>query len=179
MDGLNLACQKDRMEWEQLASQDEAKALEAIEKAEELGDIRWVRPLLEAYRDTGHDTVRRRIAEVLGSLKLTAAEDVLVDALDDPDFRSMQADVIGFLWNAGFVDEAALRSVVMAAVEGDFQVALEALTWVDQIEQIENEHALLESILMVRGGLEDPAKASIHGLLAPMLVTLESHERGQ
>ena len=167
------------MEWEQLASLDEAQALAAVEKAVELGDIRWVRPLLEAYRDTGHETVRRRIGAVLGSLKLAAAEDVLVDALDDPDFRNLQADVIGFLWNAGFVDESALRSVVSAAVDGDFQVALEALTWVDQIENIENEHLLLESILLVRGGLEDPAKEAIHGLLAPMLVTLESHERGQ
>lgn len=167
------------MEWERLASGDEAQALAAIAKAEELGDIRWVRPLLEAYRDTGHETVRRRIGGVLGSLKLTAAEDVLLDVLDDPDFKDMQADVIGFLWNAGFVGESALRSVVGAAVEGDFHVALEALTWVDQIEYIDNEHALLECILLVRGGLEDPAKETIHGLLAPMLVTLESHERGQ
>ena len=120
------------MEWEQLASLDEAQALAAVEKAEELGDIRWVRPLLEAYRDTGHETVRRRIGAVLGSLKLAAAEDVLVDALDDPDFRNLQADVIGFLWNAGFVDESALRSVVSAAVEGDFQVALEAASTLAQ-----------------------------------------------
>jgi len=179
-DGLHLACKKHAfMEWEALGSNDEQRALEAVDRAEEVGDLRWVRPLLEAFRDTPFPAVRQRIGALLGSLKVSAAADIFVDALDDPGFQPVQADIISFLWNAGFVEESALRKVVHAAVSGDFRVALEAMTWIDQTERIEDEHALLESILMVRGGLEDPSRSDIHPLLAPMLIALESHERTQ
>jgi hypothetical protein len=72
---------------------------------------------------------------------------------------------------------ALLRDVVEAGVEGDFRCALEAMTWVDQIEHVGDEAALLAAILRVRGALEDSGKQEIHPLLTPMLSSLEALDR--
>ena len=160
-----------------LLSPDAGRANAALDAALGANDARWIRPLLEAYRDRPDDEVRTRIGEVLGTLKRSEGGAALAEALADPAYAACRADLIGFMWSAGFVPETALRDVVEAGVEGDFRCALEAMTWVDQIEHVGDEAALLAAILRVRGALEDPGKQEIHPLLTPMLASLEALDR--
>ena len=160
-----------------LLSPDAGRANAALDAALGANDARWIRPLLEAYRDRPDDEVRTRIGEVLGTLKRSEGGAALAEALADPAYAACRADLIGFMWSAGFLPETALRDVVEAGVEGDFRCALEAMTWVDQIEHVGDEAALLATILRVRGALEDPGKQEIHPLLTPMLASLEALDR--
>ena len=64
-------------------------------------------------------------------------------------------------------------------MRGDFRSAMEALTWVEQLEALNGEGDLLESILMVRGGLEDQNLSDVHVLLHPLLENLHRLERTQ
>lgn len=160
-----------------LMSPEEDRALAAVEAALAANDARWIRPLLEAFRDRPDDAVRSKIGEVLGTLKRSEGSAALEEALADPSFAGCRADLIGFMWSAGFLPESALVHVVEAGVEGDFRCALEALTWVDQIEHVTDESALLATILRVRGALEDAGKAEIHPLLTPLLASLEALDR--
>ena len=52
-----------------LLSDDTDRASAAIDTALASNDARWIRPLLEAYRDRPDDSVRERIGGVLGTLK--------------------------------------------------------------------------------------------------------------
>ena len=165
--------------WNALYSEKEESVLDAIKAAEVVGTVEWVRPLLEVVRDHASEEVRAAAASVLSALKVSAAEDVLGDALDDPEFASIGADIISFLWNCGFQSEEWLPAVVRCAVRGDFRTAMEALTWVEQLETLHGEGALLESILVVRGGLEDEELRPIHPLLEPLLGNLHRLERTQ
>ena len=165
--------------WKSLYSTKEDEVLDAIKAAEEVGTVEWVRPLLEVVREHPSDEVKAAASNVLCSLKVSAAEDVLADALDDPEFEAIGADIIGFLWNCGFHSEELLPAVVRCAVRGDFRNAMEALTWVEQLESLNGEGDLLESILMVRGGLEDQTLSEIHALLQPLLDNLHRLERTQ
>jgi hypothetical protein len=160
-----------------LMSLDADRAQAAVDAALEANDARWIRPLLEAFRDRPDDEVRTRIGEVLGTLKRSEGGAELAEALADPAYAAFRADIIGFMWSAGFLPETALRDVVEAGVEGDFRCALEAMTWVDQIEHVGDEAALLAAILCVRGALEDSGKQEIHPLLTPMLASLEALDR--
>ena len=157
----------------------EEAVLGAIAVAGEVGTVEWVRPLLEAVRDHPSTEVKQNAAQVLASLKISAAEDVLGDALNDPEFESLAADIISYLWSSGFHSEELLPDVVRCAVNGDFRCAMEALTWVEQIEGLGGERDLLESILVVRGGLEDEGLKDVHALLHPLLDHLHRLERGQ
>lgn len=157
----------------------EEAVLGAIAAAGEEGTVEWVRPLLEAVRDHPSVEVKQSAAQVLACLKISAAEDVLADALNDPEFESLSADIISYLWSCGFHSEELLPDVVRCAVKGDFRCAMEALTWVEQIEGLGGERDLLESILVVRGGLEDDELKEVHSLLQPLLDHLHRLERGQ
>jgi hypothetical protein len=165
--------------WKELHSDKEEVVLDAIQAADEVGTVEWVRPLLETVRDHASDEVKAAAAQVLGTLKISAAEDVLADALDDPEFEPISAQIIAFLWSSGFYSEELLPAIVKCAIRGDFATAMEALTWVEQLEQLNGEHDLLESILAVRGAIEDQEMKSIHVLLQPLLENLHRLERGQ
>lgn len=154
--------------------------LASLEEAREHGTLEWVRPLLEAYRDRPESEIRQEIASMLGALKISDAAAVLSDALEDPAFDAVKADVIAFLWSCGFQTEDDLRMVVQCAVEGDFRCAMEALTWVEELESVLNEHTLLDAVLMVRGVLEDEEPdENRRPLFEAMLSALLNLERKQ
>lgn len=164
---------------EGLSSSKQSDILSALENARESGTIEWVRPLLEAFRDQKDEEIRHEIGSMLGSLKISEAAEVLADALEDPEFESIQADVVCFLWSCGFQSENELRSVIRCAVEGDFRCAMEALTWLEELEVILDENALLDAILMVRGVLEAGESGTSEPLHQAILTTLLGHERNQ
>jgi hypothetical protein len=165
--------------WQDLKAGETKVAMKAVTKAREQGTAKWLKPLLEAYRDREEDEVREAIGELLGTLKVSAGEDFLVEAISDPEFKGLEADIIGFMWSCGFLPERALVRVVECAVSGDFRAAIEGLTWVDQVEDVENEHGLLEAILTARGGLADASKSEVHSLIEPLIESLEKLERAQ
>lgn len=167
------------VEIQQLQSGDLEKVQAALEVAREKGDIRWVRPMLEAFRDAPSQAIQEGIGEVLGTLKISEAADVFLDALGDPEYAGTEADIIGFMWNTGLTPEEGLLSVVEVGTSGDFRNAVEALTWVEQLDGVHDEHKLLESILLVRGALDDPEKTDIHSLMQPLLEVLQAFERAQ
>lgn len=167
------------VEIQQLQSGDASKVQSALEAARERGDIRWVRPLLEAFRDAPEAGIRDAIGEVLSSLKISEAGDVFHDALGDPEYEGVQADIMAFMWNTGLMPEEALLMVAELGVSGDFRCAMEALTWIEQLDTVTDENALLEAILVVRGALEDSERSDLHPLVEPMLQALHALERAQ
>jgi len=162
------------------------EVLTSLATARERGTLEWVRPLLEVFRDHPDESIRQEIGDILGSLKISDAAAVFSDALEDPEFEAIRADVICFLWSCGFLHEDDLKAVVQAAVEGDFRCVMEALTWVEELEAVNDEHALLDALLMVRGRVEgeenepDPTgSADCVPLLRDMLLSLQRLERNQ
>lgn len=166
--------------FEDLFSSKRDLVLKALEEARERGTLEWVRPLLEAFRDRPEEDIRQEIAAMLGALKISDAAAVLSDALDDPEFEAHKADIIGFLWSCGFQSEDDLRAVVECAVEGDFRCAMEALTWVEELERVLDEQALLDALLAVRGAMEDTDKSDPRSaLFESMHQSLQRLERAQ
>ncbi len=154
--------------------------LDTLKQARERGTLEWVRPLLEAFRDRPEEDIRAEIAGMLGALKISDAAAVLSDALDDPAFQEQQADIISFLWSCGFQMEDDLRLVVTCAVEGDFRCTVEALTWIEELEQVLDEQALLDALLAVRGAIEDSTNDDARlELFKSMLQALQRLERAQ
>ena len=85
----------------QLISGHEEEAMNALEVAKESGNIQWVRPMLEAFRDRSEESLRQEIGTMLGALKVSEGAEVMGDALEDPEFAEIHADIIGFLWSCG------------------------------------------------------------------------------
>ena len=69
--------------------------------------------------------------------------------------------------------------MVSNAVDGDFACAMEALTWVEELERADDENILLDSILLVRGALDEEPGDERTPLFQAMLSALQGLERDQ
>ncbi|PCJ82295.1 MAG: hypothetical protein COA49_02005 [Bacteroidetes bacterium] len=163
----------------ELFSTDNKKVKSALDQADKKGTVKWIKPLLEAFRDRNEDDLRNRMRGMLSSVKLSAAEDIFIEILSDMDFKDIHADILGFIWSAGFVPSESIDIIVRAATSGDFRAAIEGLTLIEQCDLVENEQLLLESIITVRNAMDDKSKSKSHALFIPMLEVLEHLERNQ
>ena len=162
-----------------LNSRIDSKVSLALDLALEKGDVKWVRPLLYAFRDRKDDELRVRMSEILSTIKLSGAEDIYIEELENNESSSIHADILGFIWSAGFDASNKLDLVTRVATTGDFRVAMEGLTIIEQCESIEEEHVLLDAILNVRTAIENTDDESVKSLYEPMLASLLKLERNQ
>lgn len=155
-----------------LASNDERKVLAALESTTEYGDERMVLPLLQLYLNSNSDTVRERVASMLSSLKISAAEEVLIDALDDDAFAPIHSSILSFIWNSGFQPLDALDLITKRSLEGDYMTAVEGLTLLESIHGMPDEESLYQALITVRAFL-DEHKESDHELYSLALSIFE------
>jgi hypothetical protein len=151
-----------------LTHPDDKKVKDALNRARESGDAQWIRPLASAFAARPEDAIREEMADLLGTLKVSAAEGELLAMLDEPEFEHVKADLLCFLWSCGFTCPGRLAKVTRVACEGDFRQAMEGSTLVEQVESTEHEQDVLEALVVVREALADSGKADIHPLLRPL-----------
>ena len=162
-----------------LNSKDDKKVVAELDRADKKGDIKWVQPLLHAFRNRKEDVIRERMGEMLATIKLSGAEGIYIEALESGECENIEADILGFIWSAGFDPSNKLDLVARIATKGDFRAAMEGLTIIEQCETIEEEHVLLEAILNVRSAIESCEDESLKALYDPMLSALLKLERAQ
>ncbi|MBM72336.1 MAG: hypothetical protein CL847_06095 [Crocinitomicaceae bacterium] len=162
-----------------LNSKDDKKVVAELDRAEQKGDINWVLPLLQAFRDRKEDEIRERMGDMLATVKLSGAEQIYIEALESGDCENIEADILGFIWSAGFDPANKLDLITRIATKGDFRAALEALTIIEQCEIIEEEHVLLEAILNIRSAIDTCEDESWKAIYEPMLAALIKLERAQ
>ena len=148
------------------------KVKAALAQAKEHGDVKWVRPLLAAYAGRSEDALREDMRDMLGSLKISGAEPIFLDALVDTTLSHVRADILGFLWSCGFTCDGALSRVAEAACEGDFQQAFEGVTLLEQVESATDEKDLLEAQVVVGEAIQADAKSDIRAFLEAMRLHL-------
>jgi hypothetical protein len=137
-----------------LEAGDEKIVLKALDKLAQSGDGDMVMPLLVLYRDTNFELAKAQAAEMLTSLKVSAAEDVLIDALEGDDFLALRADVLSFLWNSGFQPNDAVDTITKVSLSGDFMTGVEGLTLLESLGGPLDEESLYQALIEVRKFLE-------------------------
>ena len=162
-----------------LNSKDNSKVKAELDRAENNGDIKWVRPLLYAFRDRPEDALRDRMRTMLSTIKLSGAEGIYIEELESGDCSEIGADILGFIWSAGFDPSNKLDLITRIATNGDFRAAMEGLSIIEQCVSIDEEHVLLESILNVRSAIENCEDESLKAMYEPMLASLQRLERTQ
>ena len=65
-----------------LNSKDNSKVEAELDRAEKNGDIKWVKPLLHAFRDRPEDALRERMRTMLSTIKLSGAEGIYIEELE-------------------------------------------------------------------------------------------------
>lgn len=133
-----------------LQSKDDKKVFSALEKTAENGGEHSIYPLLELFRDTSNEEIRSRVRGLLESLKISAAEELLVQALDDPEFANMRGDLLSFMWNSGIQPVDAIDLIVRVSLENDFMTGVEGMTLIESLNEAPEEESLYQALVYTR-----------------------------
>lgn len=158
-------------------SSDELVVLKALVKVRDKGQTAILNPLFDVFEATESDKVRVEIKSILADLKDTYALEVIVERLKEGS-DELNEVLLFALWSSNLNAVDFIPEVVEAAKDGNYMVALEALTVIENLdgpfsneklteaqfilneyfsENIDDKEAIMQSILDVILQLEDSA----------------------
>ena len=139
----------------QLMSSDESIALAAIEQLKSNGKSSAIAPLLETLASSEYDSVKKEAREMLSAMRVKNAEEELVQALFEEKFRSIQVDILLFLWSNGFSAAGQLHTLVEVAVKNGLRGMLELLSILEVEEGVYSEEEQLGAMSFLRSTSQD------------------------
>jgi hypothetical protein len=129
----------------ELETGDEAQVAAALVDCEKTPSPLVVGPLIHAMHRFRHDEIRDQIHGALSTLKVSGADAAFIHALCDPQLEEIYAEIISAMWSSAIEAPAALPIVTKLAIQGNYMVALEALTWIENLDHAPEEEFLLEA----------------------------------
>ncbi len=161
---------------ENLFSTDNAVVEKALGKIVATGTELSIRPLLELYITTDNDKIKTVIEKLLYSLKTPNSAVHLVEALRGDNIEEFKSFILSIFWNAGIPGNDHVLDLVEEAVQGDFKVAFEVLTIVENmdgsVDQLSLEAALVETTTY----LSSESKEDKYPLVESLQEILESFQ---
>jgi hypothetical protein len=139
----------------QLMSSDESIALAAIEQLKSNGKSSAIAPLLEALASSEYDSVKKEAREMLSAMRVKNAEEELVQALFEEKYKSIQVDILLFLWSNGFSAAGQLHTLVEVAVKNGLRGMLELLSILEVEEGVYSEEEQLGAMSFLRSTSQD------------------------
>lgn len=138
-----MASEKKKKElMAQLASSDDAVVIKALNALEGEGDATFI-PLMINLLETGSDQVVAIIVEMLSSLKDSSAAKEIIEVLREEENPAVKQLVLSTIWNTNIDYSEYLPDFVLWACEGDYLVALDCLTIIENtIFNAEERHIL-------------------------------------
>jgi HEAT repeat protein len=135
------------------------KALTAIEGLKLHGDESVIEPLIRFNASEDADEVRFEIQTFLADIISKKAVDEFMRVLVKPDMTEHKAAVLNVIWNSKLDFNPHIDTFVKLAVEGDFLVALECLTVIENLSGPFEEEQIIESQLNLTKYKDHPSKA--------------------
>ena len=132
-----------------LNSSDNSKIKNAFKKLSNKGNASIIQPIIDLYSslEEGHP-IRSEIKTVFSQLKTTKALPELIKNLSHQDNRVKEL-VLFSIWSSNLDAVDYIPAVIECSCKGDFMVALEALTLIENLEGPFKEQDLIESMITI------------------------------
>ncbi|MCT4582840.1 MAG: hypothetical protein N4A35_15620 [Flavobacteriales bacterium] len=158
-------------------SSDVEVVMKALKKVRDKGKTTILEPLFDLFEETQEATVKAEIKSILADIKDSYALEVIVDKLKSGS-EGLNEVLLFALWNSNLNAVDYIPEIVEAAKSGNYMIALEALTVIENLdgpfsneklteaqfilneyfsENLDEKEALMRSILDVVLKLEDTA----------------------
>lgn len=161
---------------EDLSSSMDEIVLKALTKVKDKGTVNVIEPLIDAYFSTENAKIKQEISEILNSLKISTATEALINALDENAHDRNQL-ILNALWNSNLDSSKHMNKIMEIAVTGDYLTAFEALTVLDNLDEIIEEEQLTECKLILNnyfGGTTDDKADILKQILILILAREEA-----
>ncbi len=157
-----------------LFSGNDVLVMKALNKSREKGTPEFVEPLIALYAGTTNDTFKAEISDMLSTLKVTKIEQVFTQALVNQSYKHIRKDLLAFMWSSGLQPVKSVSVITDMALEGPFEVTLEALTLLESIEDPIEEDQILDGVTRVKQAIGSTKDEGLKTLLSEYLQVLES-----
>ncbi len=157
-----------------LFSGNDVLVMKALNRSREKGTSEFVEPLISFFAVTPNETFKSEIADMLSTLKVTKIEPVFTQALANQSYKHIRKDLLAFMWSSGLQPVKSVKVITDMALEGPYEVTLEALTLLESIEDPIEEDQILDGVTRVKQAIGTTQENGIKTLLAEYLHVLES-----
>lgn len=137
-----------------LESADNKQILKAIAALKSDGNHKVVKPLVNVLMNAKDDKISSEIVEILSSLKDSKVVDEMMDVLKDDTFMPIRQVLLSTIWNTQLDYSYYVADFVLFAAEGDFLVALDCLTILENMSGPFEERHVLEAQWHLKEWLE-------------------------
>lgn len=129
-------------------SEDDAIILDALKRVKSKGNASVIKPMVAVYSTSESDEVRGEIRSLLAQIKVKNALIEMVESLaeGDDDVNEM---LLFSIWNANLNASEYLAEIVDASCRGDYMVALEGLTVIENMDGPFSEEVLTDARLVL------------------------------
>ena len=161
---------------EDLKYSDKTRVNNAIKKLSNKADASIIKALLELYSTLKEDSyVKKQLKDVFSQLKISKAVPVLIKGLSHKENQIKELCLFS-LWSSSLDAADYLPPIVQCACKGDYMVALEALTLVENLEGPFSEQDLIESMIFINEYLSEGGDDKVD-LIKSILDTIKVYEQ--
>lgn len=139
----------------ELTATDETKLLKTLEKVKSKGNDQMIEPILNLFSSTTHNSVKGAVKGLLNELKTIDGTIFLIERLKSSN-NELKEVILGALWSAGLNPIEYLPEIVEVACNGNYMVAFEAVTVLENLEGPFDEEKISESKLIINDYFAEP-----------------------
>jgi len=164
---LNISIIKD------IKSNNKVKVKKAFEKLYKNGNISIIQSLIDIYCEQD-SYVKSEIKKILSQLKVSKTLPILINNLEASN-NEIKELILHSIWSSNLDAEEHLTLIIKTAIDGNFIVAFEALTLIENLETINNESVIIEAMILINEYLSEKDDDKID-LIKSMLDVLQHFE---
>ena len=117
-----------------LSSPDEKKVFTALKQIRKHGKREAIIPLIDLLCSTSNEEIKNEIAAILFDLKDQNVVEDLIIALEDKKYEDEKATLVSVFWQSSLDSSAHISTIVQQAITGNYIVAIEVLSVIDNYE---------------------------------------------
>lgn len=123
-------------------------------------------PLLTLLKDLTMREFHAEVRALLNAAKADGAIEYFMQALRNPVYREVHADIVGALWSAPVATGKAFNEIITIALDGDYRLQMETITLIEENSMDITEEQILESYEMIGRRLNESTERN------PMVVDM-------
>ena len=140
---MNQGTQKKKPDPEilkNLRSADDLLVLKTLGKLRSAGNLAYIPDLLKLLSKTSNELIEKELIGFLADIKKPGVIPLIVAGLKKPGLKTAHAGILSAIWQSGLDYSEYMDLFIQLFVEGDYLVALESFTVIEQsIEHLSDQ----------------------------------------
>ena len=152
-----------------LKSADPEFILETIDRIRESGNSFLVAGLIDLLHDTELPEIKKKVLNLLSELKNKESVPAFIAAIKDDKYAAERKDLVACCWQNGLIYNEYLPVFIDLVINGEFQVAFEAFTVIENMFGRIEDEIIDKEIIKVTDALKNATEQKaylLNGLLS-------------